>query len=222
MSGLQTLQASPAQSACTTSRSIHNSFTFILVICSPSRHLPIACCDIRWCQLDLLHPISRLSVPSSLLQLQQMSDLGRGEPTEGPADDVSEVSQHLPPKQRFKASAQSEAAASPPQQEPAPQQRDKRPLSAVLDDAEEEIVAIAQGGSGSGSDSGGSGGSGAAAASPADSGEEHGTSQRKQAKQPRQQDSLIRNIAQPHKPRIGREFQAELPAFNPNHPRAQP
>lgn len=142
-----------------------------------------------------------------------MSDLGRSEPT-GPAEDVSQESQQpssdpRPPKQRFKESAQqSEAAASPPQQ------REKRPLSAVLDDAVEEIDAAAQGKE----HSGGSGGS----ASPAGSGEVHGTSQPKQAKQPREQNSLIRNIARPHKPRVGPEFQAELPAFNPNHPRVRP
>lgn len=141
-----------------------------------------------------------------------MGDLGPKEPTTSAAAGQStpheSSSDPRPPKQRFKESAH---GASPPQLDQQPQQRDKRPLSAVLDDAESEIVAAAR----SGCDSG-------ALPSPTGSGELPGLSQQKEAKQPRQQASLIRNVARPHKPRIGPEYQAVLPPFNPNHPRAQP
>lgn len=147
-----------------------------------------------------------------------MGDLGPEEPTASAAAGQSTPqelsSDPRPPKQRFKESAHGEQAASPSQQDQQPQQRDKRPLSAVLDDAESEIIAAAR----SNSDSGGS----PSPPSPAGSGDLPGLSQQKEAKQPRQQASLIRNVARPHKPRIGPEYQAVLPPFNPNHPRTQP
>jgi hypothetical protein len=149
-----------------------------------------------------------------------MTDLGPGSP---PQDQVAEpqpsdlpAPDSRPPKQRFKERAQSGAAATAqePQQ---PKSRDKRPLVDLLDAAEAEIVDAAQRGGrpeADGASSDGGGGSG--------SGDGDNTGQRAAAKQPRQVDSLIRNIARPHKPRIGPEFQAELPQFNPQHPRPRP
>ena len=144
-----------------------------------------------------------------------MSEQGCSEHTGPAAADQRDEPDHSgaadlrPPKQRYKEHAQSEAAAVPPEEPKPTQQNDKRPLSAVLDEAEEEIVAAATGGAAS------------RPTAPCDAGDLPGISQPRQAKQPRQQDSLIRNIARPHKPRIGPEYQAELPPFNPNH-RARP
>jgi hypothetical protein len=138
-----------------------------------------------------------------------MSDSGRNQLT-GAAAEAQRDEPHQsgdidlrPPKQRYKEHAQSEAAGSPEEAGP-PRQHDKRPLSDVLNEAEEEIVAAAAGCGGS------------PLGLPPDSNGFPGASHSRQAKQPRQQDSLIRNIARPHKPRIGPEYQAELPPFNPN------
>ena len=139
-----------------------------------------------------------------------MSDSGRGELTgaasaaqrdEPPHSGIGDL---RPPKQRYKEHAQSGAAGSPEELKPS-QQHDKRPLSDVLNEAEEEIVAAA------------AGSGGGRPGLPPNSNGFPGALQPRQAKQPRQQDSLIRNVARPHKPRIGPEYQAELPPFNPNH-----
>ena len=139
-----------------------------------------------------------------------MSDSGRSELTGAAAAAQRDEPHHpgavdlRPPKQRYKEHAQSEAAVSPEEARP-PQQHDKRPLSDVLNEAEDEVVAAAAGSGGS------------PLGLPPDNNGFPGASHSRQAKQPRQQDSLIRNIARPHKPRIGPEYQAELPPFNPNH-----
>lgn len=139
-----------------------------------------------------------------------MSDSGRSEVTGAAAvaqTDEPRQSGDIdlrPPKKRYKEHAQSEAAGSPEEPRP-PRQHDKRPLADVLNEAEEEIVAAAAGSGGS------------PPVISLDSDGFPGASQPRQAKHPRQQDSLIRNIAQPHKPRIGPEYQADLPPFNPNH-----
>jgi DNA segregation ATPase FtsK/SpoIIIE-like protein len=116
-----------------------------------------------------------------------MSNLASGNPEElrkeeeqADLSDKHPASDLRPPKQRYKESA----AASPARS----QQREKRPLSDILDAAESDIVAIADGDSPSDYPQ---------QASPARSDEEGAP-----PKQLRHVDSLIRNLARPHKPRI--------------------
>lgn len=140
-----------------------------------------------------------------------MSDLERLSPESDSAAAATAAdppsSDPLPPKQRFKETAQGSATA-PRQPQPRLQPRaDKRPLSDILDAPEQKIVEAAEGSSPCGSGSPGEG--------RRRSGEGTSAERRSAAKQPRQVDSLIRNIARPHKPRIGPEYQAVLPPFNP-------
>ncbi len=144
-----------------------------------------------------------------------MSDLERlsPEPDSAAAGTAADPpsSDPRPPKQRFKETAQGSPTA-PRQPQPHLQPRaDKRPLSEILDAAEQQIVEAAEGSDpGSSPCGGGSPGEGRRRSGKGTSAE-----RRSAAKQPRQVDSLIRNIARPHKPRIGPEYQAVLPPFNP-------
>ena len=112
-----------------------------------------------------------------------------------PADGVEvPASDARPPKQRFKETAHDAAVDAATAQ----QADRKRPLAELLDEAEERIVAVAEGKS-------------PVPASP------NGRPRPDEAarKRPHQTASLIRNVAQPHKPRIGPGYQADLPALQP-------